>query len=121
METHPQIAQLLVGELFDLVGGVPAFDVGPQRPAFDRLGKDDCGGALKFCGRSVGGVDLMGIETTAPESPDFVVRKVFDQFAQSGVGTEEVFAHVFARLRFESLVFAVDRGVHLVDQNTVDI
>ena len=35
-----QRAQLVVGHLLDLVGGVAALDLGAERPALDRLGQD---------------------------------------------------------------------------------
>ena len=45
VEAVAQGAQLRLGHLLDLVGGVARLDLGTERPPLDRLGQDDGGGA----------------------------------------------------------------------------
>ena len=116
-----QVAQLRHRELLDLVGGVAALDRRAERPALDRLGQDHRGRAPALGGRLVGRVDLLVVVAAAGQGPQLVVAQVLDQLAQPGVGAEEVLADVGAVLDGVALALAVDGGVHLRQQETVDV
>ena len=116
-----QRAHLRLGHLLDLVRGVARLDLGPERPALDRLGQNDGGRALLLGGQLVGGVELAVVVPAAGERDQLVVAQVLDQLAQAGVGAEEVLADVGPRLDGQLLVLAVDRRVHAVEQDTVDV
>ena len=113
--------QLRLGHLLDLVCGVARLDLGAERPALDRLGQDDGRCALLLGGQLVGGVELAVVVPAAGQRDQLVVAQVLDQLAQAGVGAEEVLADVGARLDGQLLVLAVDRRVHAVEQDAVDV
>ena len=121
VEAVAQRAQLRLGHLLDLVGGVARLDLGPERPALDRLGQDHRGRALLLGGQLVGGVELAVVVAAAGQRDELVVAQVLDHLAQAGVGAEEVLADVGPGLDGQLLVLAVDRGVHAVEQDAVDV
>ncbi len=57
----------------------------------------------------------------AGECLELLVGEVLDESAQAGVGAEEVLPDVGAGLGGVLLELAVGRGVHLVEQDTVDV
>ncbi len=116
-----QRPQLGLGHLLDLVGGVAGLDLGAERPALDRLGQDHRRRAPLLGGQLVGGVELAVVVAAPGERPQLVVAQVLDQLAQPRVGAEEVLADVGPRLGGVLLELAVDRGVHLVEQDAVDV
>ena len=111
--------QLVGGELLGLVGDVAALDARAERPALHRLGQDHRRRALVLHGRCVGGVDLAVVVAAASELAQIVVAQVLDERAQSRIGTEEVLADVGAVADGQALVVAVERLVHLVEQDAV--
>ena len=110
------VAQLLLGHLLDLVGGVAGLEVGAERPALDGLGQDDRGRALVLDGGLVGGVELAVVVAAAGQGAQVVVGEVLDHGPQAGVGAEEVLADVGAGLDRVLLELAVEGGVHLVER-----
>jgi hypothetical protein len=58
LETIAEDGQLLLVEFLGLVRDVARLDARAQRPALDRLGQDDRGGAPVVDGSLVGGVEL---------------------------------------------------------------
>ena len=123
VEAIAQDEHLVLGHLLDLVGGVAALDVGPERPPLHRLGEDHGRDAAAevLDGGLVRGVELAVVVTAAREPTQLVVGEVLDHRAQSRVGAEEVLADVGARLDRVALELAVDGGVHLVEQHAVDV
>jgi hypothetical protein len=108
-------------ELLGLVRDVPCLDARSQRPALDGLGEDDRGRAGVLGGRLVRGVHLAVVVATAAELGEVVVGQVLDEPAQSRVGPEEVLADVGATGDRELLELAVERLVHLLHQDAVDV
>ena len=121
VEALAEQLELVGGHLLDLVGGVAALDVGPERPALDRLGEDHRGRARLLGGGLVGGVELPVVVAAAGEVADLLVGQVLDQLPQPRVGAEEVLAGVGARLDRVALELAVDGLVHPVEQHAVDV
>ena len=72
-------------------------------------------------GELVGGVELAVVVPAAGERPQLVVAEVLDHFAQAGVRSEEMLPDVGPGLDGELLVLPVDRGVHAVEQDAVDV
>ncbi len=103
------------------MGGVAALDRRAERPALHRLGQDHRGGAPVLRRGLVGGVDLLVVVPASGQGPELVVAQVLDQLAQAGVGPEEVLADVGARLDRVALPLAVEGGVHLGQQDAVDV
>ena len=123
LEVQPRAEQLELvgGHLLDLVGGVAALDVGAERPPLDGLGQDHRGCPLLLGGGLVGGVELPVVVATAGEVADLVVGEVVDHLAQARVGSEEVLPGVAAVLHGVALELAVDGGVHLLEEDAVDV
>ncbi len=118
MKAVPQLAELGIGEFFDLMGGIAAFDVGTEGPSLDGLGEDHgrCSGEL---GRQVvGGVDLAIVEASPPQRPDFLVGPVLHESQRPRVLPEEVFTDVGAIRGLVPLVLAVDGVVHDLDEGS---
>ena len=94
---------------------------GPERPALDRLGEDHRRGALVLGRRLVRGVDLAVVVAAAAELGEVVVGQVLDELAQPRIRPEEVLADVRAAGHRELLELAVERLVHLLDEDAVDV
>ena len=122
-ETEPfaQGQQLGLGHLLDLVGGVAGLEALAEGPALDGLGEDDRGGLVLLGGGPEGGVDLLVVVAAARHRLELFVGEVFDHGPEPRVGSEEVLADVGAGLDGKALVFAVDGGVELVEQDAVDV
>ncbi len=116
-----QRAELRLGHLLDLVRGVARLDLGPERPALDRLGQDDRRRAPLLGGQLVGGVELAVVVPAPGQRDQLVVAEVLDHLAQPGVGAEEVLTDVRAGLDGQLLVLAVERRVHAVEEDAVDV
>ena len=79
-------------------------------------------GAPRVLGRGlVGGVHLAVVVAAAAELGEVVVREVLDELAQPRVRPEEVLADVRAAGDRELLELAVERLVHLLDEDAVDV
>src|SRR5690606_5451429 len=65
-----------------------------------------------------GGKDLVGVMTTAVQTPHVFVAHATDHFQQLRVLAEEVLTDIFAVVRLVGLVFAIDRLFHDAAQNT---
>ena len=61
----PQRAQLRLGHLLDLVGGVARLDLRSERPPLDRLGQDDRRRPSLLGGQLVGGIELAVVVAAA--------------------------------------------------------
>src|SRR2546425_4752773 len=66
-------------------------------------------------------MDLAVVMAAAPERAELLVGEMLDELAQSRIGAEEVLADVGAVGDGEALILAVERLVHLVDQDAVDV
>ena len=113
--------ELGLGELLGLVRDVPRLDARPERPALHGLGEDDGRHALVRGGRLVRGVELAEIVTASAELGQVVVGEMLDELAQARIRPEEVLADVRAAGDRELLELPVDRVVHLLDQDAVDV
>src|SRR5680860_143635 len=116
LEPVPEGAELGFGHLLDLMGGVAGLDVWPQRPALDRLGQDHRRCTAVRVRRAIRGVHLGRVMTAPPKPTELVVGEVRDELAQTWVRAEEVIPDVRASLDSVLLKLAVDRDVHLVDE-----
>ena len=116
-----QRQQLRLGHLLDLVGGVARLDLGPERPSLHGLGENDGGLSHLLRRQLVGRVELAVVVAAARQGLELLVGEVLDEAAQAGVGAEEVLPDVGARLGGVLLELAVGRGVHLVEQDAVDV
>ena len=103
------------------MGGVAGLDVRAERPALDGLGQDHRGLAGRLGGRLVRRVQLAVVVTAPGQVAQVVVGEMLDQPAEARVGAEEVLADVGAVLGGVLLEFAVNGGVHLVEQHTIDV
>ena len=121
MQPLAELEQLVLRHLLDLVGGVAALEALAECPALHRLGEDDRRHVGGLCCSLEGGVDLLVVVPTSRQVLDVVVGEMLDQFAQARVGPEEMFADVGAVLGRVTLVLAIDRGVHLVEEHAIDI
>src|SRR5262249_49576198 len=89
--------------------------------ALDRVRKDDRR-LPDVLGRSLErGVDLAVVVPATGQVAYLIVREVRDDGPQSRVAAEEVLARIGARLHRVSLELPVRRGVHLVDQDAVNV
>ena len=123
VQTLADLEPLVLRELLDLVRGVAALDAGPERPSLDGLAEDDRGapGPEVVDGRLVRRVQLAVVVTTTRQLLDVVVGEVAHHLAQARVRTEEVLARVRAVLHGVTLELAVESGIHLVDEHSVDV
>ena len=94
---------------------------GPSVHPLMVLARITVGRAALLGGQLVGRVELAVVVPAAGQRDELVVAQVVDQLAQPRVGAEEVLADVGAGLDGQLLVLAVDRGVHAVEQDAVDV
>ena len=113
--------QLVLRHLLELVGGVARLEVGPEGPTLDGLGQDRGRCPFVLDRGLVRGVELPVVVPPAREVAQVVVGQVLDHAPQPRVGTEEVLADVGATLDRVLLELAVDRRVHLVEQDAVGV
>ena len=124
VEPVPEGEELGLGHLLDLVGGVAGLDLGAEGPALHRLGQDDrrLAGRLRgLGGQLVGGVELPVVVAAPGSAWISSSERCSTMLAQSGIGTEEVLPGVGARLGDVLLELPVGSGVHLVQQDAVDV
>ena len=121
MQPLAELEQLVLRHLLDLVGGVAALEALAECPALHRLGEDDRRHVGGLCRSLEGGVDLLVVVPASRQVLDVAVGEVLDQLAQARVRPEEVLADVGAVLGRVTLVLAIDRGVHLVEEHAIDI
>ena len=113
--------ELGLAQLLGLVGDVAGLDARAEGPALDRLGEDHGRRALVLGRGLVGGIDLAVVVAAPAQLGEIVVRQVLDELAQARVRTEEVLADVGAAGDRELLELAVERLVHLLDEDAVDV
>ena len=111
-----EVDQLLPGHLLDLVRGVATLEGRAERPALDRLGQDDRRLILGLGGGVVGREQLAVVVPAPRQGLEVLVGQVLDQLAEAEVGAEEVVADVGAGLHAVALELAIDRRVHLCDE-----
>ena len=121
LEPVAEDLQLGLGQLLRLVGDVAGLDARPERPALDGLGEDHGRRALVLGRRLVRRVDLAVVVAAAAELREVVVGQVLDELAQPRVRPEEVLPDVGAAGDRELLELAVERVVHLLDEDAVDV
>ena len=121
IEAVAQGQELGLGHLLDLVGGVAGLDLGPERPSLHGLGEDDGGLTHLLGGELVGRVELAVVVAAAGQGLEIGVGEVLDEPAEAGVGAEEVLPDVGAGLGGVLLELAVGGGVHLVEEDAVDV
>ena len=103
------------------MGDVAGLDARAEGPALDGLGEDH-GRRAGVLGRGlVRGVDLAVVVAAAAELGEVVVGQVLDELAQPRIRPEEVLADVRAAGDRELLELAVERVVHLLDEDAVDV
>ena len=121
VQAGPQLQELGLGHLLDLVGGVAALEPRPQGPSLDGLGQDDRGLAPHLAGRLERRVHLLVVVAAPGQHLELVVGQVLHQLAQPGVGAEEVVPDVGPRLHRVALVLAVHGLGHLLEQHPVEV
>ena len=121
LEAIAEDAQLGLVELLRLVGDVAGLDAGAERPALDRVGEDHRRRTGVLGGGLVRGVDLAVVVAAAAELGQVVVGQVLDELREPRVGPEEVLADVGTAGDRELLELAVERLVHLLDEQAVDV
>ena len=121
LEAVTEDAQLGLVELLRLVGDVAGLDARAERPALDRVGEDHRRRAGVLGRGLVRGVDLAVVVAAAAELGQVVVGQVLDELREPRVGPEEVLADVGAAGDRELLELAVERLVHLLDEQAVDV
>ena len=94
---------------------------GPSVQPLTVLARMTVGRALVLGRGLVRGVDLAVVVAAAAELGQVVVGQVLDELAQPRVGPEEVLADVAAAGDAELLELAVERLVHLLDEDAVDV
>ena len=94
---------------------------GPSVHPLIVLARMTVGRAPLLGGELVGGVELAVVVPAAGERDQLVVAEVLDHLAQAGVGAEEVLPDVGPGLDGQLLVLAVERRVHAVEQDAVDV
>ena len=81
VETLAEGAQLVLGHLLQLMGGVAGLEVGTERPPLDRLGQDRRRRPPMVGGGLVGGVELAVVVAAAREVAEIVVGQMLDHLA----------------------------------------
>ncbi len=120
-EARAEHAQLVVIQLFLLVGDVLAFAGFAQTVALDGLGQDDGGRALVLDRGFVSGMDLDGIVAAQAHAGQLLVGEVLHHLEQARIGAEEVLAEVGAAFDEVFLILAVADLAHAPDQQPVAI
>ena len=121
LEPVAEDLELGLGQLLGLVGDVARLDARPEGPALDRVGEDDRRRADVLGRRLVGRVDLAAVVAAAAELRQVVVGEVLGEPAETRVRPEEVLADVGAAGDGVLLELAVERVVHLLDEDAVDV
>ena len=113
--------QLIVIQLFLLVGDVLAFARFAQSVAFDRFRQNDGRRTLVLHGCLVSRMDLDGIVAAQPHARQLLIGKMLNHFQQSRIGAEEVLPEVSAALDEIFLILAVADLAHALDQQAIAI
>ena len=113
--------QLGLVELLGLVGDVAGLDARAERPALDGVGEDHRRRAGVLGRGLVGGVDLAVVVAAAAQLGQVVVGQVLDELPEPRIRPEEVLADVGAAGDRELLELPVERLVHLLDEQAVDV
>ena len=121
LEPVAEDLQLGLGELLGLVGDVACLDARTEGPALDGLDEDRRGRAGVLDRGLVGGIDLAVVVATPAQLGQVVVGQMLDELAQARVGPEEVLADVGTAGDRVLLELAVERVVHLLDEDAVDV
>ncbi len=120
-ETRAEHAQLIVIQLFLLVGDVLAFAGFPQTVTLDGLGEDDGGRALVLDCGFVSGVHLDGIVAAQAHAGQLLVGEVLHHLEQAGIAAEEILTEIGSALDKVFLILAVADLAHAPDQQPVTI
>src|SRR5204863_4953211 len=113
--------ELGLGQLLRLMGDVPRLDRAAEGPALDRVDEDRGRSAGRLSRRLVGRVDLAVVVAASAEPGQVVVGQVLDELAEPRVRPEEVISNVRPAGDAVLLELAVERVVHLLDENPVDV
>ncbi len=108
-------------KLLHLMDRVATFEGLSEPVALDRLRENHGWLALVCRGGGVGRVELAIVVATAFQIPNLVVGPILDHVRGAWVATEEVLAHVTARLRLVGLEVAVGGAVHEVTERSVGV
>ena len=120
-EARTEHLQLIVVQLFLLVGDVLAFAGLAQAVALDGFGQNDGGRALVLDGCLVSGMHFDGIVAAQPHARQLLVGKMLDHFEQARIGAEEVLPEVGAALDEIFLILTVADLAHALDQQAIAI
>ena len=119
LEPVAEDLQLVLVQLLRLVGDVPAGDPRTERPTLQGLGEDDRRPAGVGDRGRVGGVDLAIVVAASTELGEVVIGQVLDELAQPWIRPEEGLADRGAVAHGEALEVAIERLVHLVEEDAV--
>src|SRR5258708_3604408 len=97
---------------------VSAFASLAKALAFDRLVQNDCRLSLVLHGGPLGGVHFARIMTAAIHFAELIVAQMIDHLEQLGMSAKEMLANVAAGLDRTFLVFAVNRFLHTLEEQT---
>ena len=111
--------QLVLVQLLRLVGDVAPRDPRTERPPLQGLGEDHRRPSGVGDRGRVGGVDLAVVVAATTELGEVVIGQVLDELAQPWIRPEEGLADRGAVAHGEALEVAVERLVHLVEQDAV--
>ena len=107
----PQCPDCPVVQFLDLMGNVQRFTRIPHSITLDRLAKDNrrlSGMILRCLKRRI---DFSGIMSATGQSPQLIVRQVFDHFQKAGILPEKMPADISAVSRLVTLVLTIN-GFH---------
>ncbi len=109
------------GQLLGLVRDVAGLDARAEGPALDGLDEDRRGRAGVLDRGLVRGIHLAVVVPAAAQLGQVVVGQVLDELAQARIRPEEVLADVRPAGDRVLLELAVERVVHLLDEDAVDV
>jgi hypothetical protein len=120
-EPRSEVAQLLLVELFLLVGDVAALPGLAEAVALDGPGQDHGRDALGADRRQVGVVHLLGIVAAEAELGELLVGVPLDQLLELRVAAEELLPDEGARRHAVFLALTVDDLVHPAHQEAAPV
>ena len=120
-EARAENLQLLVIQLFLLVGDVLAFARFAESIALDGFGKNNGGRSLVIDCRAVGGVYFDRIVATEAQAGELLVRKMLDHLQQARIGAKETLAEVSAALDEIFLILSVGDLAHAPQEQAIAI
>ena len=120
-EARAEDLQLIVIQLFLLVGDVLAFARFAESVALDGLGENDGGRSLVLHRRLVCGIDFDRVVTAEPHAGELLVRKMLDHLQQPGIGAEKILPEIRAALDEIFLILAVGDLAHAPHEQAIAI